>query len=206
MSEKLKREFGAIGFFISGHPLDEYKDALKRLGVMTYAAFAKGARAGRTSGRLAAAVLDRTERRTKSGSKMGIVMLSDPTAQFEAILFSEGLARYRPILESGARVLVEVKAGVEGEELRLRIETVELLDDAAARIGHSLRLYVNDVSALEPVARCLDGAGDSQVSLIAALGPLGREVEIKLPGRYRTTPEIAGAIKAVPGVMAVEMV
>jgi len=44
------------------------------------------------------------------------------------------------------------------------------------------------------------------VSLIAALEPQGREVEIRLPGRYRTTPEVAGAIKTVPGVMAVEMV
>ncbi|SEE32394.1 DNA polymerase III, alpha subunit [Rhizobiales bacterium GAS188] len=205
-SEKLKREFAAIGFFISGHPLDEYKDVLKRLNVLTYAAFAKGARAGRTSGRLAGAVLDRTERRTKSGSKMGIVLLSDATAQFECVLFSEGLARYRPLLETGSRVLVEIKAGVEGEELRVRIETVELLDDAAARIGHSLRLYLRDACAIEPVARCLSEPGDSQVSLIAALEPQGREVEIKLPGRYRTTPEVAGAIKAVPGVLAVEMV
>ena len=44
------------------------------------------------------------------------------------------------------------------------------------------------------------------MSLIAALEPNGREVEIKLPGRYRTTPQIAGAIKAVPGVTAVELV
>ncbi|MFI5015765.1 MAG: DNA polymerase III subunit alpha [Hyphomicrobiales bacterium] len=205
-SERLKREFAAIGFFISGHPLDEYKDVLKRLGVQSYAAFAKAARTGRTSGRLAGAVVDRTERRTKSGSKMGIVLLSDATAQFEGILFSEGLARYRPLLEPGSRVMVEVRAGVEGEELRVRIETVELLDDAAARMGHSLRLYLRDAGAIEPVARCLSEPGDSQVSLIAALEPHGREVEIKLPGRYRTTPEVAGAIKAVPGVMAVELV
>jgi len=103
-------------------------------------------------------------------------------------------------------VLVEVRAGVDGEELRVRIETVELLDDAAARIGHSLRLYLRDAAAIEPVARCLSEPGDSQVSLIAALEPQGREVEIRLPGRYRTTPEVAGAIKTVPGVMAVEMV
>jgi len=205
-SEKLKREFAAIGFFISGHPLDEYKDVLKRLGVLSYAAFAKGARGGRTSGRLAGAVLDRTERRTKSGSKMGVVLLSDATAQFEGVLFSEGLARYRSILESGARVLVEVKAGVDGEELRVRIETVELLDDAVARMGHALRLYLRDAGAIEPVAHCLAEPGDSQVSLIAALGPGGREVEIRLPGGYRTTPEVAGAIKAVPGVTAVELV
>ncbi|MBV8448726.1 MAG: DNA polymerase III subunit alpha, partial [Hyphomicrobiales bacterium] len=205
-SEKLQKEFAAIGFFISGHPLDEYKDVLKRLGVQSYAAFAKGVRAGMTSGRLAGAVLDRTERRTKSGSKMGIVLLSDATAQFEAILFSEGLANYRSILEPGARVLVEARAGVEGEDLRLRIETVELLDNAAARIGHSLKLYLRDARALEPVARCLSETGDSQVSVIAALEPNGREVEIRLPGGYRTTPQIAGALKAVPGVTAVELI
>jgi DNA polymerase III subunit alpha len=62
------------------------------------------------------------------------------------------------------------------------------------------------VSAVEPVAQCLREAGDSQVSLIATLEPNGREVEIKLPGRYRATPEVASAIKAVPGVVAVELI
>jgi DNA polymerase-3 subunit alpha len=32
----------------------------------------------------------------------------------------------------------------------------------------------------------------------------GAEVEIKLPGRFKVSPQIAGAIKAVPGVVAVE--
>ena len=31
------------------------------------------------------------------------------------------------------------------------------------------------------------------------------EVEMKLPGRYRVTPQIAGALKAVPGVVSVEL-
>ena len=30
-----------------------------------------------------------------------------------------------------------------------------------------------------------------------------REVEVKLPGRFKVSPQIAGAIKAVPGVVAV---
>jgi DNA polymerase-3 subunit alpha len=33
----------------------------------------------------------------------------------------------------------------------------------------------------------------------------GREVEVKLPGQYRVTPQVAGAIKAVPGIVHVEM-
>jgi len=32
----------------------------------------------------------------------------------------------------------------------------------------------------------------------------GTEVEVKLPGRYKVSPQIAGAIKAVPGVVEVQ--
>lgn len=34
----------------------------------------------------------------------------------------------------------------------------------------------------------------------------GNEVEVKLPGRFKISPQIAGAIKAVPGVVEVQMI
>ena len=37
--QRLEKEFDAIGFFLSGHPLDEYESALESIGVQTYAAF-----------------------------------------------------------------------------------------------------------------------------------------------------------------------
>ena len=46
---------------------------------------------------------------------------------------------------------------------------------------------------------------EGEVALILMLGE-GTEVEVKLPGRFRVSPQIAGAIKAVPGVVAVEAV
>jgi DNA polymerase-3 subunit alpha len=44
---------------------------------------------------------------------------------------------------------------------------------------------------------------DGEVSLVLMLAE-GTEVEVKLPGRFKVSPQIAGAIKAVPGVVAVE--
>ena len=46
---------------------------------------------------------------------------------------------------------------------------------------------------------------DGEVSVILMLDQ-GTEVEVKLPGRFEVSPQIAGAIKAVPGVVAVEAV
>jgi DNA polymerase-3 subunit alpha len=54
------------------------------------------------------------ERRTKTGNKMGIIGLSDPTGHFEAVLFSEGLAQYREVLEPGAAVLLQLGAEAAG--------------------------------------------------------------------------------------------
>ena len=86
-----RREYEAVGFFLSGHPLDDYATALKRLRVQSWAEFSRAVKAGATAGKVAATVVSRMERRTKTGNKMGILGLSDPTGHFEAVLFSEGL-------------------------------------------------------------------------------------------------------------------
>ena len=44
------------------------------------------------------------------------------------------------------------------------------------------------------------------MSLVVILGPQDGEVEIRLPGRYAVSAAIAGALKAAPGVVAVEQV
>ncbi len=78
-SERLRREFDAVGFFLSGHPLEVYDTALKRLRATRWAEFARAVRNGASTARLGASVLDRYERRTRNGGKIGIVQLSDPS-------------------------------------------------------------------------------------------------------------------------------
>ena len=59
--------------------------------VQSWAEFSRSVKNGVNAGRTAATVVSRTERRTKTGNKMGIIGLSDPSGQYEAVLFSEGL-------------------------------------------------------------------------------------------------------------------
>ena len=205
-SEKLKREFDAVGFFLSGHPLEAYEAALKRLRAPRWAEFARSVRAGATTARLGASVLDLAERRTKSGSKMGVAQLSDPSGQYEAILFQEGLSQFRDLLQKGSDVLVTLQASVEGEDVRARIVNVERLNDAAAKVHKGLRIFVRDESPLASIERGLSAPGEGEVSLVVLLGAKDGEVEIRLPGRYAVTPAVAGALKAAPGVVAVEHV
>jgi DNA polymerase-3 subunit alpha len=195
------------------------------LRVQSWAEFSRAVKTGATAGKVAATVVSRMERRTKTGNKMGIIGLSDPTGHFEAVLFSEGLAQYRDVLEPGRAVLLQLGAELQGEDVRARVLHAEPLDDAAAKTQKGLRIFVRDTKPLESIAKRLqmpehgsqnDGVArsvqtrpsamagaDGDVSLVMMLD-LETEVEMKLPGRFKVSPQIAGAIKAVAGVVDVQ--
>ena len=203
-AEKLKREHDAVGFFLSAHPLDEYGPVLQKMRVQTWAEFAESVRNGATAGRLAATVTARQERRIRSGNRMAIFQLSDPTGSFEAIMFSDGLSEYRELLEPGRSVVVLVSAEDRPEGVSVRIQSAESLDNVMAGLKQ-IRVFVRDEEPLASVAKHLTGKGDGEASLVLLLEK-GREVEMRLPGRYPVNPRIASALRAVKGVVQVELV
>jgi DNA polymerase III subunit alpha len=205
-SEKLQREHAAVGFFLSGHPLDDYASVLQRMRVRRFSEFAATVRqTGASMGRIAASVIDRSERRTRTGTKMGIVQLSDQSGHFEAVLFSEGLQRFRDLLEPGKVVLLMVSATLDGDEVKPRIESVEPLDAAAARQKQDMRIFVRDEKPVAALAERLKQQGDARVSVVVIVDQGDEEIEIELPGKRLVSPQIAGALRAVPGVVSVDL-
>jgi DNA polymerase-3 subunit alpha len=129
-------------------------------------------------------------------------------------------------LEPGAAVLLQLGAELQGEDVRARVLHAEPLDAAAAKTQKGLRIFVRDTRPLESIAKRLQmpepapqggpvrgpqtkplpdaaGGANGDVSLVMMLD-LETEVEMKLPGRFRVSPQIAGAIKAVSGVVDVQ--
>ena len=212
-AERLQREYDAIGFFLTGHPLDDYAPLLKQLRLQSWVDFARSVKSGATAGRVAATVVSRVERRTKTGNKMGIIGLSDPSGHYEAVLFSEGLQQYRELLEPGMAVLLFLTAEAQGDDVRARIQTVERLDQAAEKVQRGLRVFLRDAVPLDAVSQRLQQIAlpaprekaDGEINMVLMLGD-GGEVEVRLPGRFKVSPQIAGALKAVPGVVQVEAV
>ena len=118
------------------------------------------------------------------------------------------------VLEPGAPVLLTLSAEVQGDDVRARIQMAEPLDQAAARLSKGLRIFLRGDAPIESVAKRLESPGverssqaraDGEIALVLMLGE-GTEVEVKLPGRFKVSPQIAGAIKAVPGVVGVEAI
>ncbi|HHZ09689.1 MAG TPA: DNA polymerase III subunit alpha [Rhizobiales bacterium] len=205
-AERLHREFQTVGFYLSAHPLDEYRNALARMRVQSWAAFSAAVKRGATAGRLAGTVTARQERKTRTGNKMGVVQFSDTSGQYEAVLFSEVLAQYRDMLEPGRSLVITVAAEDRPEGVNLRIQTVQSLEEEASRMQKSLRIYLRDAAPLNTLSSQLATRGEGQVSLIVLKDGGQGEVEIELPDRYRISPQVASAIRAVPGVVEVELV
>ncbi len=206
--EKLQHEFDAIGFFLSGHPLDQYDSLLKKLGVKRFTAFEQEAKGGASAARLAGIVLAARERRSQKGNKFAFAMFSDTTGQFEAVIFSDTLNACRDLLEPGTPVLIGVEAERDGDTLKMRVQTLEALDRAAANVQRGLRIVL-DARALATQQRLVGelksslkpGRGEIRLSL--PLWERGREMELVLPGRYDVSPNEAGYISSLPGVAEV---
>ena len=99
-------------------------------------------------------------------------------------------------------MIARVECDVEGEEIKLRLQGVEVLDKAAAAILQGLTIFVRDTKPLDSIAMRLGSGGRAPVRMILQLES-GREVEMSLGSKFAVTPQIKGAIKAIQGVIDV---
>jgi DNA polymerase-3 subunit alpha len=203
--ERLTEEFAAMGFYLSGHPLDAYAAPLKRLGASTYAALLEDRRRAGFKAVLGGTMIRKYERRSRNNESYAFVSFSDPTGMFEVMLFPEVLATSRPLLEAGKSLLVTCSADWDGDELKLRAASIVDLDAAAANAGEGLKIYLSDDSSLSAIAAQLKQPGKGIVTFIVP-GAAGEEIEIKLPKTLQVSVPIKNAIKSLPGVAQVESV
>jgi DNA polymerase III subunit alpha len=210
--ERLQQEHQAVGFYLSGHPLDDWMSALKRKGVLTLAEVARRAEGGPVVAKLAGSVGARQERKSSKGNRFAFVACSDPTGLYEVTVFSDVLDQARSLLEPGLNVVLTVEATLEGDTLKLLARGVQAVEGVAADAGASaLRVHLAEAQAVAAVAALLDQAraaagrvAKGEVRLCVADAVTGQEIDIALPGQWPVGPQVKGALKAVSGVMAVE--
>jgi DNA polymerase-3 subunit alpha len=203
--ERLGFEAEAIGFHLTGHPLDMYSALLTRLGAVTSSRLETMAAAGQTRVKLAGCVIGRKERPTRTGSKMAWVRLSDPAGSYEVTFFSEALAAHGDLLRDGAPILVTADLKQEGEALRITAASAMSLEQAAAEAGASIRIWLSQTAAIPHIRAILERErkGRGRVTLLPRVGET-QDVEITLPGGFNVTPMLAQALKLVTGVERVE--
>ena len=207
--ERLGQEHQAIGFYLSGHPLDDYMSALKRKDVKTLTEVTALAERGPLVTKIAGSVSAKQERKSAKGNRFAFVSLSDPTGLYEVTVFSDTLEAARDFLEPGMNVVLTVEANLEGDTLKLLARSATPIDQVAADAGaQAIRVHLNRAEAIPSLAALLarvEGRTKAQITLCVP-DAQGREIDLTLPDPYPLTPQIRGAIKAMSGVVMVEEV
>ena len=204
-AERLKREYDAVGFYLSAHPLDTYAAMLADHGVISgHEALSDPNYVGQAV-KLAGAVDSFSARKSRQGGRgFAYLGLSDASGGYEVLIFSRLLDQARELAERGGPVLVTVTVdpGQDGDSLRLIAQTIEPLDDVALKAATGLRVYVSGPEAFDGVKAALSRhkGGRGRVSLVL---PMDQEKDaiVELGGRHKITPPVKNAVLAVKGVV-----
>ncbi|TNE39076.1 MAG: DNA polymerase III subunit alpha [Alphaproteobacteria bacterium] len=203
--EQLKQEFDAIGFYLSGHPLDAWAKTLDKAGVRSAADFTASLRTTESQATLAGTVLGKRELRTRKGKPLAFVQFSDASGAFEITMFAEVLERCREILTVGQSLVVTVTGNIDGDQPRLTAKNVQRLESLAASITDGVRIFVDDDKPMNQIAAILKegGRGRGRVALVLNIEAEAKEVELDLASSFNISPEVRQALKFVPGVVDV---
>ncbi|UAL08516.1 DNA polymerase III subunit alpha [Caulobacter segnis] len=203
----LDEELSAVGFYLTGHPLEDLVGMLRRKRVALVTEAMGQAEAGMEALRMCGVVRRRQERASQSGEKFAFVSLSDPSGEYEVLFPPESLRKCRDVLEPGKAVVIKVRAKARDGEVRFFGDDAEPIEKAIENVVAGLRVHLSpsatEIEALKRRLEPAQGQKGGEVTFVAAIGG-GREIELRLPGRYTLDAALRGALKTAPGVALLE--
>ena len=108
LDTKLNKEFETLGFYISDHPLNQYKSIFKQYDVTNFEDFENNKDI--LSSNIACTVLKVQEKKTQKGNSYGIIRFSDLSNVFELFIFSEIFETNRyNLIEGNSLILTLIK-------------------------------------------------------------------------------------------------
>jgi DNA polymerase-3 subunit alpha len=209
--EALAFEKEALGFYISGHPLDKFDRVLKKIASGTITALKEKAQPGEV--KIGGVVSALRLRNTKKGDRYGSFNLEDKTGFIEVITWPDTYKKCAELIGADDPIFVKGRLEVGEERIQVIAGEVTLLAEAAKsqKNGHAngngdkIHLYVreSEVSAEELVQlrdTLLDFPGASIVYL-HMIQPVSGETVIELPEqvRIRSTPELEETVERLFG-------
>jgi DNA polymerase-3 subunit alpha len=200
-TDRMKEEFDAVGFYLSGHPLDAYGKSLKRIKARPSAEIIREGHPGPAN--MAGTVIGKTERTSSKGNRYAFVSLSDASGIFEIMVFSELLAIVRDLFEVGNSLFIKAGVQFEGEQPRFTANSIEPLDKVASKAQAGLKIKIGGTDPLAKIKEALEGADNERARgtiVVTARLDDDREVDINLKGGYAINPEVMQNIRSIAGI------
>ena len=138
--ERLSKEFEAVGFFISDHPLNQFTEIFDDYKIKDYVNFNLNEDIKDVN--IAATLLKIQERKTAKGNSYAVMKLTDLTSVFEIFIFSDMLELNREILKEGNSLILTLVKSVSNDENRFKRINVQKI----ASLKDLFNSPINEVS------------------------------------------------------------
>ncbi|HNY25306.1 MAG TPA: DNA polymerase III subunit alpha [Alphaproteobacteria bacterium] len=163
--EKLANELSALGFYISAHPLDQYKNIISRAKLATSNTIEK--LGDKKPVQIAANVNSYSRRRTKTGKDMITINASDSFGNIDAVAFGDSAFEFAQILSKESVVLISGKTSNRDTQVSVFVDNIIPLTAWVAKIAKKMTLEIKDQSTLTDVKKILDSLprGNTKVEL-----------------------------------------
>jgi DNA polymerase-3 subunit alpha len=164
--ELLSEEFKSLGFYISDHPLNEYKEIFNQLKIITYKEFLEN---DDSEALVAGTIMSIQEKKSAKGTPFAIVKFSDNIGEFELFLFSEILVSNRDkIKESESFVLTlhKDRSITEVSQRRINIRKILSIDDIINKPYTQVTIELRENYNLNEIKNLLTKEGKTKISLI----------------------------------------
>ena len=164
-AQRLENELSALGFYISAHPLDQYKHLIMRAKLTTSQTL--NDMADRKPVQIAVNVNSFSRRRTKTGKDMLTVNASDSFGNIECVAFGDSSIELSQILNNETSVIVSGKTSVRDDRVSIFMDSIMPLAQWVAKVAKTMTLDIRDKSVLENVKKVIAGlpAGNTKVVL-----------------------------------------
>jgi len=167
-NEILSKEFESVGFYLSNHPLEDYKEVLKQYKTKSFKDFEKG---NDIESFVAGTIMSIKEKKTVKGTSYAIIKFSDQSKVFELFLFSEILEINRKNLVEGKSFLLTIIKDKENEENRFRrinVRKIASLEKIIKLNYDNVIIEINTSDSLKKLHESKKEKGNSKIQISIA--------------------------------------
>ncbi len=164
--ERLSKEFEALGFFISDHPLNQFKEIFENNEIIDYIEFNSNEQIKESN--IAATLLKIQERKTSKGNSYAILKLTDLKSVFELFIFSDILELNRKILIEGNSLIISLFKNINEQENRFKkinVKKIASLKDLYNKPIDEIQFNVTNLSQIEIISNLIKKEGPTEVKI-----------------------------------------
>jgi DNA polymerase III subunit alpha len=164
--DRLSREFEAIGFFISDHPLNQFKEIFDDYKIVDYTKFNLDDNI--KDANIAATLLKITERKTAKGNSYGVIKLTDLSSVFELFIFSDTLELNREALIEGNSLIITLIKTISNDESkskRINVQKMASLKDLFNKPVNEIIFNIKSIKDLDKISSLINKEGTTEVKI-----------------------------------------